>query len=113
MLMDAREKRLALNEAMFREINDRLESRILVFTGEGEPHLTVLCECANPDCTERLTLMPDEYAQVRSDARQFVIAPGHEYIDIEEIVTVTDRYEIVRKTGAAGNLADQISRDPD
>ena len=111
--MDAREKRLALNEAMFREINERLESRLQTFTREGQPQLTVLCECANPDCTERLTLTPDEYEHVRSDTRQFVIAPGHEYIDIEEIVSQTDRYEIVRKTGAAGNLADQTSRDPD
>ncbi len=109
--MDAREKRLTLNEAMFREINERLESRILVFRGDDEPELTVLCECANADCTERLMMTPDEYAQVRSDTRQFVIVPGHEYIDLEEVVCRTDGYEIVRKTGAAGDLANQASDD--
>ena len=109
--MDAREKRLALNETMFREINERLESRILVYTGDPEPELMVLCECANPDCIERLTLSPDEYAEVRSDSRQFVIVPGHEYIDIEEIVYRTDRFEIVRKTGGAGDIANQTSND--
>ena len=107
--MDARERRLALNETMFREINERLESRILVDTGDPEPELMVLCECANPDCTERVTLSPDEYEQVRADSRQFVIVPGHEYVDIEEVVYRSDRYEIVRKTGAAGNLAARIS----
>jgi len=109
--MDARDKRLALNEAMFREINERLESRILVFRGNGEPELTVLCECANPDCTERLALTPAEYEQIRSDSRQFVIVPGHVYVDIEEVVYRTDRYEIVRKTGAAGHIADRTSDD--
>ncbi len=109
--MDESEKRLALNEVMFREINERLESRIETFAG-GETQLTVLCECVDPDCTLRLTLTADEYRRVRSDPRQFVVAPGHELLDVEDVVFRTDRYEIVRKSGLAGAIAAQTSGSP-
>lgn len=108
--MADREKRLALNEALFREINERLESRIPVATA-GESRLAVLCECANPDCTERIQIATAEYAAVRSDSRQFVVVPGHEFVDVEEVVTRNDRFEIVRKTGVAGEFAELLDSD--
>lgn len=108
--MNEQDKRLALNEAMFREINERLESRLPVST-DGEERLTVICECADADCTDRVLLNLDEYAQVRSDGRQFVITPGHERIDVEEVVLRNDRFEIVRKVGRAGEIAELL--DPD
>ncbi len=98
------QKRLALNEAMFREINERLESR-LPTTDQGREVLTVLCECASVDCTERIELTTDEYTHVRSDPHQFVIVPGHECVNVERIVLHQDRYDIVRKTGVAGDFA--------
>ena len=109
-MSDAQERRLALNEAMFREINERLESRIQTFDG-GRPGLSIICECADPDCVERLTLAPQEYATARSDGRQFVVAPGHEILQVEEIVARNDRYEIVRKQGIAGQVAEQLGDD--
>jgi hypothetical protein len=42
--MSSREERLARNEGMFREINERLESRIQTFA-TGEAELWILCEC--------------------------------------------------------------------
>jgi hypothetical protein len=100
----SREERLARNEAMFREINERLESKIVVSSG-GNDQLSVLCECANPDCTDRIALTVDEYETVRSNPRQFVVAPGHAYLEVEDVVSRNDRYEIVRKTGVAGDFA--------
>ena len=108
--MDEQAKRLALNEAMFREINERLESRLPV-SADGEDRLTVICECADADCIERISLSLDEYAQVRSDGRQFVVAPGHERVAVEEVVLRNDRFEIVRKVGKAGEIAELL--DPD
>ena len=105
--MPDREKRLALNEALFREINERLESRVQATSAEDDG-LSVLCECADADCTERISVTSDEYAAVRADSRQFVLVPGHENVDIEEIVVRNDRFEIVRKTGVAGDFADML-----
>jgi hypothetical protein len=77
----------------------------------GESRLAVLCECANPDCTERIQIATAEYAAVRSDSRQFVVVPGHEFVDVEEVVTRNDRFEIVRKTGVAGEFAELLDSD--
>ncbi len=99
--VETEKKRLALNEAMFREINERLESRL---PSAGET-ISILCECASRDCAERITLTTDEYSEVRSDPRQFAVVPGHECVNIESVVVQTDRYEVVRKTGVAGDFA--------
>ena len=107
---DEDEKRMALNEAMFREINERLESQIPTFA-HGRPELSIICECVDPDCTERITLTPEEYSAVRTDPRQFVVSPGHTRVDVEEVVIQNDRYEVVRKVGVAGRIADQTSDD--
>ena len=100
--MGEEEKRLALNEAMFREINERLESQLPV---DRNNRLSVLCECADADCVERIRLTPDEYASVRGRSRQFILVPGHELLEIEDIVSRNDRYEIVRKKGDAAEIA--------
>lgn len=108
--MSSRDERLALNETMFREINERIEGRTGP-DGADEP-LTILCECANPRCAQRIALSSDEYAAVRADPRQFAVVPGHEYLELEEIVGRNDRYEIVRKTSVAGQVAEETSKDP-
>ena len=102
--MSDQEKRLALNEAMFREINERLESQL---PADRTNRLSIFCECADPDCTQRLALTPEEYATARAQPRQFILTPGHELIEIEDVVSRTDRYEIVRKKGDAGKIAEQ------
>jgi hypothetical protein len=102
--MGEEEKRLALNEAMFREINERLESQLPV---DQNNRLSVFCECADADCVERIELTPDEYASARAQSRQFILAPWHELLEIEDVVSRNDRYEIVRKKGDAAKIATQ------
>ena len=53
--MSERERRLALNEVMFREVNERVEDMTKTFdsdTGTFE----IVCECADKACTERLSV---------------------------------------------------------
>ena len=105
--MAMQEKRLAMNEALFRETNERVEDRVRLIVGKEE-QLGVLCECAALECTERITLTKDEYAAVRSDPAQFVVKPGHAVADVEEVVLRTDRFEIVRKRGVAAEIAEVL-----
>lgn len=97
----ARERRMAENEVFFRQINERLEER----TSVSAP-LVVLCECADEDCTQRLTLTHSEYEAVRLEATQFVVAHGHADAEIEVVVRRTDRFEVVRKKGLAAAVAE-------
>jgi hypothetical protein len=110
--MTTSEKRLALNEALFRETNERLEERVRQFVGDEEM-FGVLCECASLDCSERITVTKEEYAWIRSDSAQFVVKPGHSLAAVEEVVVRNDRFEIVRKQGLAGEVADFVDGKPD
>ncbi len=102
--MSAREERLAANEAFFRELNERLEE----ITPASASELIVICECADKDCAQRLTLRHEEYESIRADSTDFVVAHGHVDPTIEVIVHRTDRFEVVRKRGEAGDVAEEL-----
>lgn len=108
--MATSEKRLALNEALFRETNERLEERVRLFVGEEEL-FGVICECASLECNERITLSKEEYAAVRADPAQFAVKPGHTITAVEEIVLRNDRYEVVRKRGVAADVAEFLDSE--
>lgn len=103
-LVSAREKRIAENEAFFREINERLEEQ----TPDSAPSLIVICECANADCAERIPLAHEEYEAVRREPTHFVVAPGHTDPEIEVVVRRGDTYEVVQKRGVAGKVAEYL-----
>ena len=105
--MTEREERLALNEALFREVNERVEDRLRPIVGEHDT-LAILCECADVGCNQRIELSRAEYESVRSDPTQFVVVPGHSRADIEDVVARTDRYEVVQKQGEAGEVAERL-----
>jgi hypothetical protein len=105
-----RKDRLARNEAVFREVNERIEKLV----GQGEPFgpsageaesLSVLCECGNPDCSTPLTITLSEYERVRSEPTHFLVAPGHVIPDIEEVVATGAGYQVVEKLAGEGVLA--------
>lgn len=103
--MDERERRLTQNEALFREVNERVES---VAERHGAGSYDFLCECANSDCTFRISLPLTTYEKVRADPRQFVVLPLHYTPEVEELVAEEDGYWVVRKTGEAGEYVEQI-----
>ena len=92
--MSDRNERLARNEAMFRSVNERVEE--IVQPGRDE-EIDFLCECGNSRCIEKVTLRRHEYEEIRSDATQFAVVPGHEIPEIEETIQQTDRFFVVRK----------------
>jgi len=109
--VDAREKRLVSNEAMFREVNERIEEIAVLHGQPQDEHVyEFLCECSNVDCTLRVQLTVGAYEQVRQDSTQFLVAGGHELPEIEDVVFRCPEYQIVRKRGEAAALAE--AEDP-
>lgn len=104
--MDAREKRLAQNETLFREVNERVEA-VAHQLGPDVPY-EYLCECANADCTFRLEISLSVYEAVCSEARTFVVLPLHYTPEVEDLVVEEDTYWVVRKTGEAGEYVEQL-----
>jgi hypothetical protein len=94
--MDERERRIADNEALFRQVNERVKELNRAFSvvlDRGD----YLCECGNVACVERVSLTPEEYERVRAEPTYFVIAPGHVRPDVEDVVYAEEGYEVVRK----------------
>jgi hypothetical protein len=104
-----RERRLALNETRFREINDTLEQAIGGMRHVPE-EIEFVCECANLDCRKQITLTRAEYEQVRADPMLFAVADGHEIPDVEDVVRRTDRFLIIRKHSGVERIVE--STDP-
>jgi maleate cis-trans isomerase len=106
--MDARAARLGRNEALFREVNERIErvSQTLQMTSET---IAILCECASESCVERIEVLLPEYERIRRDAELFFVRSGHEEPDVEEVVETYDRYDVVRKhPGGPAELAREL-----
>jgi hypothetical protein len=103
---DERGRRAGVNEALFREVNEQIRS-LEDELGETGGTITVICECADTACTERLELRASDYERVRSDASLYVIAGGHELSDVERVVGRRDGWEVVRKVGVAGEIAEE------
>jgi len=99
--MDERSARLAQNEAIFRAGNERIDAILGAAAGTA-PYL---CECGNADCLEPVPLTHTEYEVVRSHPARFFVAPGHEDLSAGEVVVENlDRYTIVEKQGAVGEI---------
>jgi hypothetical protein len=97
--------RMARNESIFRETNERTEQEA---ESEGRGQLVAfVCECARPDCAEVVRLDVTEYEAVRSRPKQFVTAPGHALVapGVAHVVREADRYTISEKDGVAGDVA--------
>jgi hypothetical protein len=105
---DASAERVARNGAAFREANEEIRSKAAEWRMDGL--LPALCECADLHCTEVVRLTPQQYEAVRSDARWFINAPGHQ-VNAKgwaHVISENDRFVVVEKIGEAGEIAEEL-----
>jgi len=111
--VDAREKRLAQNETLFREINERVNELAARHGTDGHLY-TYFCECSNPDCTLQLELTNLTYEAVRAHSARFIVAPGHEMPGIETVIERSDSWWLVEKYDETAEFAEELDpRDND
>ncbi len=104
--MESRETRLGKNEALFREVNERIRE-ITTYDSDVE----FLCECSDDACTESVRMTLGEYEGIRADPTHFSVVPGHQVEDIETVIISNDRFAVVEKTvGDATKVA--LETDP-
>jgi hypothetical protein len=101
---DRRKYQIARNEALFREVNERLQE-----VSEGPATLTTdfLCECGDAACTKTIPLHDEEYEHVRSDPLLFAVAHGHAIPEVEEVVAEKECFTVVRKHLVEGVIAQE------
>ena len=91
---ERRKERLARNETLFREVNERVEE---LSGGTALELVEFVCECGDADCIQTIPLTRAEYEQLRADPVIFAVVPGHEILEVEDVVSEGDRFYVVRK----------------
>jgi hypothetical protein len=108
--MDTAEERKARTESAFREVNERIAENARRFDAGTTQFI---CECSDPQCTERVEASIDEYQDVRAHGATFLLAPGHGDGSIERLVERRDGFMIVEKVHrAARALAQRLNPRP-
>ena len=105
--MDADQERRARNEAIFREVNERIEE-LSKRSGIDEDDSLLpgfICECSNDGCTELLQVTYQQYEAVRENPRRFLVLPGHEDLDVESVVDQHANALVVEKHIEAAQVA--------
>jgi hypothetical protein len=91
-----REERRRENEYVFRSANERL-SQVVEKRVPPSARVPFLCECADETCMGRVDVTLDQYRELRSHERRFIMLPDHQRTVGEEIVEQHDGYYITEK----------------
>jgi len=106
--VDERAQRIGANEALYRAVNEKIESLNAAFGAITET-MSVVCECGDANCAEQIEISIADYERIRSDPTFFIIRPGHEILDVEDVVEQNDEFHVVRKVkGEAAELAREL-----
>jgi hypothetical protein len=93
-----REERAIRNEELFREVNAHiagLEEKVRRVDSD-EP-LPLVCECARTGCSFPIEVDPATFKRVRANPLWYLVAPGHEELEVESVVERRPGYLIVEK----------------
>jgi hypothetical protein len=106
-----RQVRAGRNQALFREVNERIESLRQGMYPQTE--IDFICECFDDGCFEPLpSVAVAEYEAVRARPDHFLVAPEHVDPAAEVVVSRDDTYWVVEKLGAARQVAVAADRRP-
>ena len=94
---EASKERAVKNEALFRDVNERVKEIDHAHHVSTAETWDFLCECGNVECLERVELRPEEYEQLRANSVHFAVVPGHEKTEVERVIREGDGYRIVEK----------------
>jgi hypothetical protein len=101
--MDEGGRRIGRNEALFRDVNERLRE-----LGEGfslvSEEAEFVCECGASSCAEHVRMPLATYEEIRTDPKRFFVVKGHVEPEYERIVLDEGDYLVVEKLpgGPAG-----------
>lgn len=99
-------ERIAHNESVFRALNESLEASLHRGRPDGD-RAGFICECGDPRCDETVRVELPAYESVRADSQLFVVLPGHEAPDVEDVVSDRGDYVVVRKHADAAKIVER------
>ena len=104
-------QRAAENEAVFREVNERIRALSDPVVAHRQP-MHAVCECSDPGCIEQIPIQVHAYEAIRAEATWFLILPSHLNSEVEQLVENRDGYSVVEKTVERPFLVETDPREP-
>jgi hypothetical protein len=102
------ERRAARNQALFREVNERVEEQGA--DARDDDSADFVCECADDTCTERITVPLTTYERVRRSPRLFIMRRGHQQPELDRVIEERADFVIVSKDkGEAARIAEETA----
>jgi hypothetical protein len=115
------ERRMAENQVVFREHNEKVQkafdqlNAIAAQEGakpihlEGDSPLFFYCECSDENCRERIKVTPNDYNKIHKERDTFVIVCGHNVPKIEDVTATGPEYCVVTKHEVPPQSADLLN----
>jgi hypothetical protein len=105
----ARVERQARNQALFRQVNERIAEVSARFEPTDAGLQQFVCECSQLGCTGMIEVPLDVYGRVRGDATLFLVLRGHE--DPGHELVVEDLGEVLIVCTVLG-VATEVAIEP-
>jgi hypothetical protein len=99
MLMAAsseRQARAAQNELVFRAVNEQIVKMTDRFRAQLSD-IDIVCECAETSCVGTIRIDAGEFSAVERVEGTFLVLPGHENEEVEQVLQRQAKYFVVLK----------------
>jgi hypothetical protein len=100
-----RARRLALNEAIARDVNNAVGEIAADWHADHE-RISLICECSLESCSERIHVTLPEYGEVRRHPNRFLVVDEHVVEQIEQRVGSAGDATVVEKIGPGRDVAE-------
>jgi hypothetical protein len=104
---DEQVRRRAENEALFRSLNEANRGNEIESGTDANDPIDFVCECSSTECMKVVSVSREEYEAVREGGSTFIVAPGHEEPEIEDIIVSHSDFSVVEKRGDAAAVAEE------
>lgn len=101
--------RRARNEALFRSLNEEIKDVENEKRTDATDPIDFVCECSSAECMKVVSVSLEEYEAVREEGSTFIVAPGHEEPEIEDVIVSHRGYSVVEKRGDAAAVAEETN----
>jgi len=98
-----RAARSARNELLFRAVNEQIVGMTERFRAQLSD-IDVVCECADQTCVGTIRIAAVEFGKIERADEVFLVLPGHEDRQVEDVVERNDGYLVVKKRGPAARI---------
>ena len=106
---EERIRRHAKNEALFRGLNEAIKGNEIENGVEAGDPIDFVCECSSAECMKVVSVSGEEYEAIREGGSTFIVAPGHEDAEIEDIIVSYRDFSVVEKRDTAAAVAEDTN----